>query len=131
MFQSEGVANGQNPFTHFQIIRVAQRSDLQVDIRVDFDYGDVGLGISTYQFSLELLVIRKSDDDLIPAFDDMIVGQNVAFFIHDEARTQTLLPKGPPGHGITKETAPEFAKGVLFSKGTRRGWLASATRLTR
>ena len=85
MFVAERIADGADPLAHPQHRRVAERRDRQAGLAVDLDQRDVGVGIAADEAGPEASSIRQLDRDAIGAFDDVVVRQDAAVGVDDEA----------------------------------------------
>ena len=59
------------------LIGVPKRHRGEFLIHFDFDHRDIGEGVCSDDFGLEVSPIRKIDAEVVCTFDNMIVGQNV------------------------------------------------------
>ena len=73
---AQRVADGQHPLADPGVVTVAERHGRQV-LRVDLHDGHIGVGIGADHLGLELPAIEQPDRDLLGAFDDVVVGEDV------------------------------------------------------
>ena len=75
--QSKGIADGDYPFADLQGIGIGQFENGQV-LGINFDYGNLGLGVRPDQLGGELAIVREVYCDFLGLTDQMIVRQDVA-----------------------------------------------------
>src|SRR5690625_3119491 len=105
--ETEGIAHGHNPVTNPHLIGIAPVNRRQLFIRLDLQQGNVRLGIGADQRCGQIPSVRKAHTNVVRLVDDVIVGDDVAFRVDDEAGTHALaravgrrhlLPLGPLEH---------------------------------
>ena len=82
---AERVADRAHPLAHPQRRRIADRRDRQARLAVDLDQRDVGVGIGADDARAQRPAVRQLDDDPLGALDDMVVGEDAAVGVDDEA----------------------------------------------
>src|SRR5262245_43080407 len=80
-----GIADGDDLLAFHQVARGAKVDDRQWLLGVDFDDGQIGFGVVRDEAGDGRLAVGEGDLDIANAFDDVIVGQNVAAGIDDDA----------------------------------------------
>jgi hypothetical protein len=85
VFVAERVANRAHPLTHPQLRRLAERRDRQAALAVHLDQGDVGVRIGADDAGAQRAAVGQFDDDPFGAVDDVVVGQDAAVGVDDEA----------------------------------------------
>src|SRR5262249_38263010 len=91
MLEAEWVADGHHPFADAQLIGVAEGYSAEIGDVVDLDDGDIRLRVTAHDLRLVLLFILELDDDFVGVLDDVVVGEDVAVAIDDEAGAQAAL----------------------------------------
>src|SRR5207253_4102997 len=86
--QSQGVADGHHPVADLKLPRIAELRDGQV-VTLDLEHRQVGLRVGTDNFAGETALIWQRYEDLLGAFDNVVVGQNVPLAVVDDARPNT------------------------------------------
>ena len=82
---AERVADREDPLAHPQRRRIAERRDRQPGLAVDLDQRDVGVGIGADDARAESPAVRQLHRDPLGAIDDVVVGQDAAVGVDDEA----------------------------------------------
>ena len=113
---AERVADGDGPVADAQPVGVAQRQHGQV-VAVDLEHGDVGLGIGAHHLGLEGALVVEGDGDGLGVGDHVVVGQDVAVAVDDEARAGRGHDPRPLRRRLAEEAAHEV---VLRGQGRRR-----------
>ena len=116
VLEPEGIADGNHPLPHAELVRIAELDGNQVRGAVDLDERDIRLRIAADDLGLELLAGVELDDDLVGVLDDVVVGENVAGGVDDEPGAEALRLEGPAG--IAEEAlegAEEVVEGVLLA----------------
>ncbi len=88
--EAEGIADGIDFLADLQIGRVAEGHRLQVG-GFDLDYGQVVRLVGADDGGLICLAVVECDLDLARFGDDVIVGEDVSFFVDDEAGALAFL----------------------------------------
>ncbi len=73
----ERIADGKHQVAHPQAVAVSERDGGKI-LRLDLDDGDIGLGVGADDLAFELAVVREGHLELVGAFDDVVVGQDIA-----------------------------------------------------
>src|SRR5262249_1106431 len=131
IIEAEWIADRHYPFAHFQLIGIAERRDRQSLVHTNFDDGEIGLGVSTDNPSVEFPAVGKLDDDLRRVVHDMVVGQNGSVFVDDEPGAQAFLPVRTARRWSARKFAPEIAERVVFAAERAVERLASLADLRR
>ena len=115
--ETERRADRYRPFTHLHGIRVPDFDGNQRLTRVDFDHGQVHLGVRANHFGGVFgCVAMQLHSHAGGAVHNVVVGQDIAVLVHDEARAGAL---GTPrllrhlAEGLAAEEAPEQIRAVL------------------
>ena len=82
------MADGQYPIADLQLVAVAQGGGGQAMVGLDPQHGEVGLFIGLDVRGTKLLAVGEFHQDFIGPFDDMIVGEDDALGIDDDAGTE-------------------------------------------
>ena len=85
MLEPIGVADRAHPFADAQAIGVAEGEGRQAQ-RADLEEGEVGGRIGADERGRELALVGEADADPVGRSDDVVVGEDEALGIHDEAR---------------------------------------------
>src|ERR1019366_9977713 len=93
--QREGAANGFNPVAHLRHVGVAKLDDRQRGTDVDFDHCQVGrLVYADYAGrTAQILAVRVGGElyiNLVGLLNHVVVGDDVALGVDDEARAERL-----------------------------------------
>src|SRR5262249_33250026 len=88
--EAERVADGDNPFAQPQLVRIAEAHRLERLVRLDPQQGEVGLLIPADDLGLEPRAVVENDGDLVGFRDDVIVGDDDAGRIDDEAGAERI-----------------------------------------
>src|SRR5262249_49160766 len=91
--EAEWVADGDDEIADLQLVRVPELDRLQIP-RFDAQDRNVGVRIRADKFRRQLPIILESDDDIVGAVDEVIVGENVASpGINDHTRAPAPLQR--------------------------------------
>jgi hypothetical protein len=85
-----GIADRDHPVADPALVGIAElggRQRLLVG-RLDLEHGDVDPAVGADQLGLELGVVAQDHRDVLGALDDVVVGEDVALAVDDEARAQ-------------------------------------------
>ncbi len=82
------MADGQYPIADLQLVAVAQDGGGQAMVGLDPQHGKVGLFIGLDVCGTKLLAVGEFHQDFIGPFDDMIVGEDDALGVDDDAGTE-------------------------------------------
>jgi hypothetical protein len=82
---AERVADRADPLTHAERRRIAERRNRQTGLAVDFDHRDVGVGVGADHPRTEAAAVGQLHGDPLGAVDDVIVRQDAAVGVDDEA----------------------------------------------
>jgi len=109
---AERIADGEGDVADLNDVAVGEGGGREL-VGVNFQDGDVGLVVPSDDPGGELAAIGEFDLHLIGAFDDVVVGQDVAVFGYDHPGADSALFGGgvPPGIGDSEEEA----EGILGS----------------
>ena len=83
--ETERIANGDDPFTEPQFVAVAEFYRLQRLGRIDLEQREVGLLIAADNFGLQSRAVIEDDIDLVGVGNDVIVGDDEAGRVDNEA----------------------------------------------
>ena len=89
---AERVADRQHDVADADLVRVADGEGVQV-LRVDLQHREVARRIGADDLGVERALVRELDADAIRAFDDVVVGQDVAVGRGDDAGAEPGLPR--------------------------------------
>ena len=90
--QPEGVADGDHLVADLHRVGVAERERGQcTGTGAHPQHGEVGRRVGADDPRLHALVVREADQDRLGAGDHVVVRDDVAGLVHDEARTERLL----------------------------------------
>ena len=105
---AERVADGHGDIAHLHPVAVGHADHRQHRaFGFHLEQGQIEPGIGKHDLGLELAAIGQGDEDLISAFDHVIVGDDQAIGADDHARTQRL--RHPRLHrGTAEETLHEL-----------------------
>ena len=93
--QAEGVADGQDPGPDLELVGVREFQHVKRAAGLDLDQRQVGFPVRADDLGREFLaVLLELDRDGVRAFDDVVVGHDVAVRADDEAGTQGGLLRG-------------------------------------
>ena len=98
LFEAEGRTDGEDPVSDFERVGVAEFGGGE-EVGLDSDDGDFGGRVGADDLGFELAPVGQADGDLIGSGDDVIVGQDVAVGIDDDARAEPLAAKLSLGDG--------------------------------
>ena len=87
---AKGIADGEREIADLYLGGIAQRNRGQV-IRVNFQDGDVRLGISANDLGGEFALVTQRDFDVRRSVNHVIVGENVAVGADDYSRAQAVF----------------------------------------
>jgi hypothetical protein len=88
--QTERVADGHRPVSDLEGVGVAELEGREGLLRGDPDDRDVGAGVAAHHLALVLMAVRELDDDGVGAVDHVVVGDDDAVFVDEEARAEAL-----------------------------------------
>jgi len=93
--QPKRIADGDDHVPNFEtvIFGQCQRSPLHPFRRRDLDHGQVGLRVGCDNLGARPHAVVEVDDHLLRSCNDMVVGDDVAFVVVDEARSLTALQR--------------------------------------
>ena len=119
LLQTEGAADGQHPVADLHTVGIPQLGRLQrmTGAWLDFDDGEVGFTVAANNFAVVgLRISLQLHSDAIGAFDDVLIGHNIAFGVNNHAGAER--PFRPAGirslaTAAAKETIEEIVKGVV------------------
>src|SRR5262249_23994308 len=98
VLEAERVADGDDPLADTEGVRITQLHRGQVfGIALDLDQRDVGLRVASRDLRLELLPVGQLHQDLVGVLDDVVVGEDVAAGVDDEAGAEALRLERPTG----------------------------------
>ena len=80
--------DGQDPIADLQLVAVAQGGGGQAAVGLDPQHGKVGLFIGLDVLGPKLLAVGEFHEHFIGPFDNMIVGEDNAFGVDDDAGTE-------------------------------------------
>src|SRR6266704_1103878 len=90
--QPEGAANRQNPIANLHAVRIAQLRDGQLFVGVNLDHSQVRFFVHTHNLrGVSRGVGVQLHLNLCSLLDDVIVGEDVAALVHDDARAETAF----------------------------------------
>ena len=87
--EAERIADRDDPVAHVDRVRVAEGQRAQV-LRVDAHDGDVRLRVGADDLAGELALVGELDLDRVGPLDDVVVREDDAALVDDEARAQPL-----------------------------------------
>jgi hypothetical protein len=81
---AEGITDGEDNVADAEFIAVSQSDGGQI-FGLDFNDGDIGLGIGADNFGGEFTFIAERNFQLIGAFDDVVISKNITVIGDDDA----------------------------------------------
>ena len=87
---AEGIADGESEIADFYLGRIAERNGGEM-VGVDFQHGDVGLGIAADDVGGEFTLVAQGNFDVGGAIDHVIVGEDVAVGADDHAGAEAVF----------------------------------------
>ena len=120
--ETEGVADRDGPLPHPEPVRVAQVGHRQRAGRVlDLDHREIRASVAPHQRGLELAIVGEAHLDLGRVLDHVVVGQDVATRIHEDARARgpALFTRRPPAEEALEELGAEELAEAFFHLGRR------------
>ena len=109
--KSEGIADGVNLLSHLQVARVAEHSGREVG-RFDLDDGKIVRRVGADDRGAEFLAVVQRDFHLAGVGDHVIVGEDVAFLVDNEARALAFLR-----HQAVEEVEGDGVRGDVHDRG--------------
>ena len=91
MPEAERVADRDHPLAHQQRVAVAEGRHRQAVLRLDLDQRDVGLRVAARDFGVVAAPVQQRDADAVRPVHDVVVREDEALLVDDEARPETLL----------------------------------------
>lgn len=88
--QTVGVTDGDDPLADLQVVTVADRQGGEV-LGIDLDEGEVGDLVGTNDPCGELAVVVEGDGQLVGAFYDMVIGDDISVRADDDTTTRGFL----------------------------------------
>ena len=114
---AEGIADGEDAVADFGFRAVGEGDGGKI-FRVDFDDGEVGLGIAADDLGGEFAAVGERDRHEVGAVDDVVVGHHVAVGADDDAGAEAVLwLRAHLGEAI----AEELAEGGMVEAGREVG----------
>lgn len=110
---AEGVADGEDDVTDAAGFGVAEGDDRWF-IDTDLQDGEVGIRVGADEFGLGDATIGQGDLDFIGALDDVVIGQDIALWIDDDAGAEAGLH---PFAGHTEAITEELFKYRIIHQG--------------
>ncbi len=93
--QTERAAEGQNPVANLHSIGISELGDGQVVAGLDLDHGEVGVFVEAHDAaSVFRGVAVERDLNFGGLIDDVIVGEDEAFFVDNDAGAETAFGVG-------------------------------------
>ncbi len=102
----EGVADREHHVAHGERFGVPERDGRQ-RVEVDLEHRQIALGVGADLRGPHVAAVEQRDPDLVGAFDDVVVGEDVAVLAHDHAGAQAGLQAPARGAELLAEEAPE------------------------
>ena len=97
MIEAERVTDRHHPLADPHVVGITKRRDRQIVPGINLEQRDVGLRIAPDHRALYWLPSLVRDHDLAGVLDHMVVGQNVAGSVDDEAGTEAPAVGSPNG----------------------------------
>ncbi len=88
--EAERIADRHHAVADPRLVAVAELDGLQRLVALDLQHRDVDLGILADHLGLELAAVVEDDDDVVGVADDVVVGDNDAAGVDDEAGAERL-----------------------------------------
>ena len=88
--EAERIADGDDPFAQPQLVGIAELHRLERLVGMHAQQREIALGVLADQFGLQLGAVVEDDVDLVGVGDDVIVGDDEAGRIDDEAGAQRI-----------------------------------------
>ena len=106
--QPVGIAHRNHPIAFMRIVGIAESDIGQAVAGIDLHQRQIGLGIAADHLGLVFVAVRQGDGDFAGAVHHMIVGDDIARRIDDEARSRgALLGHAAAIAAARAETVPE------------------------
>ena len=120
--EAERIADRHDPVAHAHLRGIAEGDGLERLLRLHFQQREVGLGIVAENLGdLQLGAVGEVDDDLVGALDDVIVGDDEARRVDDEARAERAhFARQAVLLLVIEEIVEEFLEGRALRAGTAR-----------
>src|SRR5207247_556229 len=111
--EAERVADRDDLIADPHAVRAPERQRLErTRLDVHLEHGDVGRRIDSDHLRLEALVVREADLDNARSLDDVVVRDDVAGLVDDEARAERALRLGR-----AERIAEERIRGLAYTRG--------------
>ena len=115
MVQSEGIADGHNPFANLETVRITELEKRQLLVCIDLEQCQICFRITAnklclYRLALAVLAVKRHTDDICTVYH-VVVGDNVSVRRNDKAGTKGFLlglMAFAPGLGSLLERAEEL-----------------------
>ena len=118
----EGMPDGQYPIADLQLVAVAQGGGGQAAVGLDPQHGKVGLLVGLDVGGTKLLAVGEFHQDFIGPFDNMIVGEDDALGVDNDAGTEPRS-RGSESDPSSADPGRLLAEEVLEGR-VRRGIVA-------
>ena len=115
--ETERVADGDDPIADAHVARVVERHVREAPAAAHAQHGDVGGFVGADEVGLEVAAVAGADGDFFGAFDDVMVGDDDAVLIDEEAGAE----RGRRGARTARTAAEEFfeARRQAFERSAR------------
>ena len=121
--QAERIADGHHPVAHPKLAVVAEFDGGKRLVAFHLDERHIGGGVSADQLGIELAAIRQLHGNLGTVIDDVVVGDDVARLVDDEAGSDA---DGFLRHPALAKALEELAEGFRYVLGQLLGGLAGS-----
>ena len=111
MLVAERIADRTHPLAHPQRRRIAERRHRQAGLAVDLDQRDVGVGIGADDAGAQAAAVRQLDGDALGALDDVVVRQDAAVGVDDEAAAGAAARGSRSNRGVPKSNGSSNRSG--------------------
>ena len=102
VIKAKGVSHGNDPVAYFKFVGIAHGERAELLICFYTDKGQIGFGITAYDFCTEAPAACQLDVDFIGLLHNMIIGQNETIFINNKSRSEVSLLEAL-GHLVAEE----------------------------
>jgi hypothetical protein len=87
---AEGIADRDDEIAHFNRVRIAKLEHRESLVALDLEHGQIRARIAQHDLGFEFAMIRQRDLHLRHPLDDMMIGDDEAGGIDDDARAERL-----------------------------------------
>ena len=126
--EAERIADRHHPVADPHLAGIAEGDGVQRLLGLDLEQREIGLGVMAEDLGhLQLGAVGEVDDDLVGAFDDVVVGDDQAGRIDDKARAErAYLARQTVFLLVVEEIVEELLERRALGPGTGRGAVLGA-----